>query len=188
MRSDGGLGYFVQYGVMRAMLDHGFATFVPPNDLYLQQDHASSSPADDVVLVTSALRPLPRGARLLAQYAPNAAAQHAHLLRTQSAAVATLRTQPLQLTPFGEQKLRAATGTMRTGLEAVAHQTVTPLMLLDPSLLFLVNYSRVDSNPSRDLFVVGPDVVPALVAYVDARTAITSNDVRVVLLRSDGAR
>jgi hypothetical protein len=182
MRGDGNLGYSVQYGVMRAMLDHGYATSVAANDVYLQHDHTSTKKPDTIVLVTSAVGPLPRNARLIAQYQPNAVAQRARLQKTREAAVAALREQPLQLTAYGERQLRGARGTVRTVLEAVVHHTATPDLLADASVAGSILFSRVHPDPSRVPFVVGPDIVPTLTAYIGALDVITSQDVRVALM------
>ncbi len=182
IHSDGDLAYFVQYGIMRTMLLHGFATFVPPSDVQLGRYYASGGKHDYILFVTSTVRPLPARARLIAQYDPSTAAQRARLQQTRGVATAVLAREPLRLTPYGERVRRHAVGLVRVGLDTVANGKVTPDGLLDTSLEVLVVYSRATPNRSRAIFTVGPDVVPALEAYSDARSTISSVVVRIAVI------
>jgi hypothetical protein len=181
--SDGGLGYFVQYGVLRALLDHDYRAFVPPDDVQLGRYYASDDPHDSVVLVTSRVGvSLPRGSRQVAEYDQSTPAQRAELARARTTAAAALRAEPLRLTKHGEDVRRHASGLRRIGLDAVAKGTVTPDLLLDTSLDVDVFGSRYDPRQNTHLFVVGSRLVPALSAYVRARRAIGDVFVRVALI------
>ncbi|HEY3831584.1 MAG TPA: glycosyltransferase family 39 protein [Acidimicrobiia bacterium] len=180
IHSDGGLAYFVQYGIMRSLLDHGYATFMPPNDVQLGRFYASASPRDVVLLVTSSLNPLPRRARPVAQYDPNTPAQWAHMRQTRARALEVLRTEPLRLTPYASRQLRSTRGGIRSALEAVAQGRATPDVLLD-NFAPLV-FTNLGVPLSRQLFVVGPHIVPTLAAYADARNEIMSTRVRIAVI------
>ena len=49
---------------------------------------------------------------------------------------------------------------------------------VDPFVL----YSRADPNPAREVFVVGPHMVPALADYARVRRTISNTVVRVILI------
>ncbi len=182
LRSVGGTAYFVQYGLMRAMLDHGYRTFMPPDDVQLGRYYASNDPHDSILLVTDRLGGLQHGERVVAEYDTTTPAERATFERSQAAAVAALRAEPLRLTPYGEQLRRRQTGLVRAALDAVAKGTVTPDLLLDAALDPLILASRLDPDHSREPFVVGPEIVPTLGAYVQARSTITGSLVRVILV------
>jgi hypothetical protein len=182
LQGDGGLGYFVQYGLMRAMLDHGYHAFVPFADVQLGRVYASDNPRDSMMLVTSDIHPLPRGARQIAEYDRSTPAERAQLEHARTTAAAALRADPLRLTAHGEQQRRRATGLRRIALDAVANGAMTPDLLLDSTLDLDVFGSRLAPKAPSTLFEVGPQIVPTLFAYGNARRTISGALVRVALL------
>lgn len=183
MRADGGLAFFVQYGIMRALLDHGYRAFVPTNDVQLSRDYGSNDPHDSTLLVTTKGGPLPRGERLIALYEKSTAKQRTLLGQARAAAVAALQHEPLRLTSRGEQERRQASGLARVYLDEVQAGTVTPEHILDSFLDHMVVDSRRNPSGSARTLVVGSDVLPALTAYSRLRHAVNTFLMRVVLIR-----
>ena len=184
IRADGDLAYFVQYGIMRAMLSHGYTAVLPANDVYLPEYHADDRAADYTVFVTSRRGPLPSEATLIAHFDPNTPAMRARLRHARDTALRALRSNPMKLTSYGEQQRRRSDGKIRSALDAVALGTETPEQLLDATLGAFVYFGRADPNGANQLFVVGQDVVPTFDAYAHERDAIESHDVRVALIPS----
>jgi hypothetical protein len=182
MRADGDLAFGVQYGIMRALLDHGFRAYVPMNDVYLSRDYGSNDSHDSVLLVTTQDGPLPRGERLIALYEKSTAAQRAALGRARAAAVAALRAEPLRLTSRGEAQRRRASGLTLVLLDELQAGTITPEHILGSFVDRMVVDSRRNAGSSAQTLVVGPHVLPALNAYSRLLHTVNAFLMRVVLI------
>ena len=182
LRGSGPLGYGVQYGIIRALLDHGYHAFVAPTDVQLSRDYASTNPRDYVLSVTDQSGSLSGDEQLIAMYEQSSAAQRTALSQARATAVAALRAEPLLLTSYGEQQRRHASGLTLIVLDAARARTVTPDEVLDSALDRWVTDSRLHPNQPHAVFVVGPRVLPALAAYDRLRRTVSGVVVRVILI------
>ncbi len=184
IRGSGVGGYFAMYGVMRSLIDHGYRVFVDYSDVQLSLHHASDDHGNDVLLVESGVAALPAGGRLVARFDESTPRDLADLRRARAASDRALRAEPLRLTARGERERRGSSGVRRAAFDDVVAQKVTSDALYDADLAGEVYNSRADPDASRELFIVGPSIVPSLNVFANLRFGIEESQFRVVLIPS----